>query len=113
MWNELSSYQRPRLWPLLAMMKKQVTMWIVHQKVRIAATAFACRSVSPIFSPSDFAHILHHLPMESHQRGPGEEPMDLAYIPGVLVKVDGKGIGRFGGHGFTILHSGWFSDLTR
>ena len=62
--SEVSSYQRPRLWPLWMMMKKQVTIWMTHQNVRMAATAFACRSVSPTFSPRDFAHILHNLPKE-------------------------------------------------
>lgn len=46
------------------MIKKQVTMWMIHQNVLMAATAFACLSVSPTFSPRDFAQILHHLAKE-------------------------------------------------
>ena len=55
---------QPSLVPLWIMIKKHVTICINHQKVRIPATMSASLSVSPTFSPRDFAHILHHLRKE-------------------------------------------------
>ena len=41
------------------MIMKQVKTWSAHQKVLISATASACESDSPTFSPKDLAQIRH------------------------------------------------------